>query len=283
MDAGLLFGIVCCVAVVGLIVYLSGPAQRWRGGRRIRRMRDAVEGTLEVTAASVLNTAGSAHSANYWLTGILHLPGLPPTPVENRGMARTAKWPHPGDTLPVTADRSRPSQLVIHWERMATGRERARVVTENLARKELQASADTGFGRAQPGWPGAAGQPVPPSAGDPSTPTVGPRTGLDARAMSEALARAQQPAAWTAQAATGTVPGTVIAATPVRMPAGMAPMGGVWDLTVRTAGRAVTVRAECQTLAEAQAVAWVGATVMVALDPTNPDVATLVTAGGWAR
>jgi hypothetical protein len=50
--------------------------------------------------------------------------GVPPTAAEHRdGDTPTAKWPHPGMTLPVTLDRKDPDRLKVEWDDVApTGR-----------------------------------------------------------------------------------------------------------------------------------------------------------------
>ena len=131
------------LVILGLIVALSGPAQRRRVERRIGRMQDPVEGTLEVTEASSFAGRGGAQNASYSLSAILRVAGLPPTLVELSGMATASKWPLAGDTLPVTADRSRPTEVLIHWNRVPTGKQRARIAAENLARQEGE-TAGTG-------------------------------------------------------------------------------------------------------------------------------------------
>lgn len=113
------------VVILGLAVGLSGPAQRRRVDRRIRRMQDPAAGTLEVTAASSFAGRGGAQTAHYSLRGILHVDGLPATPVELSGMATAARWPHAGDSLSVTADRSRPTEVIIDWNRAPSAKPRA--------------------------------------------------------------------------------------------------------------------------------------------------------------
>ena len=126
------------VVILGIIVGFSGPAQRRRVDRRIGRMRDPAEGTLEVTAASDFAGRGGAQTATYSLSALLRVAGLPPTRVELSGMATSAKWPQAGDMLPVTADRSSPTEVIIHWNRAPTRKQRARIVAADLALEERQ-------------------------------------------------------------------------------------------------------------------------------------------------
>ena len=138
MSVDLVLLILAGVVILGLIVGFSGPAQRRRVDRRIGLMQDPAEGTIEVTAASAFAGRGGAQTANYSLSAILHVAGLPPTRVELSGMATSAKWPQAGDTLPVTADRSRPTEVIIHWNRVPTGKQRARTLAADLALPEGQ-------------------------------------------------------------------------------------------------------------------------------------------------
>jgi hypothetical protein len=216
-------------------------ARVFRGGE-IKAMADPTPGTVEVTTASFPGF-GSEY-CSYQLFGVLHVPGLAPTPVELNGTALVAKWPRPGQTLPVTADRSDPTKVVVEWDQVMTG-------------AQLAAAA-----------------------------ALREQTNLDLDVLALARERAQdasttapacQAGAQPSPAHVAEVQGTVIAATPVPATADVAPPGGTWDLTVRTAERTVLVRATFQTPAVRQTVTTVGTTVVVVPDPADPDVGTLVT------
>jgi hypothetical protein len=117
------------------------------------------------------------------------------------------------------------------------------------------------------------------------------QTNLDFAVMRDAIGQAGPagpaaadctPAAPGAQAGLGVRPGpadvpvagSVVAVYPVPAPADLAPPGGIWDLSVRTAERTVLVRASFGSEDERARVATVGAAVSVVLSGTA-DVGTL--------
>lgn len=102
------------------------------------RMKEPVEGTLAVVG--ITRPDPSATSANYRLDGVVSAPNFDSTAVVHRGVASLSKWPQPGDDLPVTFDRAKPRRLVIHWDRLSTGRERAQSAAQALA-EQLRAGS----------------------------------------------------------------------------------------------------------------------------------------------
>jgi hypothetical protein len=116
-------------------------------------MTDPVRGTLQITSASMADP--DASSQNYSLHGVVSADGLAPTPIEHSGMARTSKWPQPGETLPVTVDRADPTRIRIEWEEVQTGAE------QGLQQAQALAAALGGAGRgAVPGATVVASEPV---------------------------------------------------------------------------------------------------------------------------
>lgn len=221
----------------------------WLADSRIRRMTDPADGTLLVSGISAPPPAGYS-AQNFRLNGVVEAPGLPPTAVEVRGVARMAKWPQPGCKLPVTVDRAQPQRLVIRWDQIPANRDLARA----------QATADA----------------------------FRLRTGIDANVLADAIKQANgaapvaddvadadrpdrprftEPAPDTGVPATG----KVIAIRDVQVPAGFGPLGGVVDLTIELAGSStVVVRALFDSAQQRAQTAVPGASVPVLIDPANP-------------
>lgn len=143
------------------------------GLRRVRlaQMVDPADGVLQVTGCN-LPGDDSVYST-YRVNGVVSAPGLPPTPVEVRGIAPTSKWPMPGQQLPVRVDRASPSRLKIQWDQVGTGRQAAAERAEQLA---AQLRAGSSGGPVAPGqWESASAvvtgsREVPASAAGPVPP-----------------------------------------------------------------------------------------------------------------
>jgi hypothetical protein len=108
------------------------------------RMKDPVDAELHVVGISAPDP--TATSNNYRMDGVVSGPGITPTAVVHHGMASVSKWPSAGDVLPVTADRAKPERLVVHWERLETGRQQA-VSAAQLLAEQMRAGGVSG----QPG------------------------------------------------------------------------------------------------------------------------------------
>ncbi len=256
---------------------MTGWIGRRRQQRRVASMADPAAGTLQVTAASYPPTGESVMFSNYQVTGVVSAPGLPPTAVEQRGIARVSQWPQPGAMLPVTVDRAHPAQFVIAWDQVPSAAEQALADARNLALHE-QINLDfsvlnDAIDRSSQG-PGASGLTAP-------APGAGPGQGIPPRLPADPAAApaADRPPSSQPQESEQPqvpVPGSVVAVYPVPVPAAFTPPGGIWDLSVQTADRTVLVRASFDSEEERATVARVGATVTVALSGST-DVATLVT------
>jgi len=98
---------------------------------RSKNMKDPVRGTLQVTASSY--PPDSATSANFSLNGVVSGDGIPPTAVEHAGIAKTRKWPHAGQQLPVVVDRADPMRIDIQWDELADSWDTARQGAQALA------------------------------------------------------------------------------------------------------------------------------------------------------
>lgn len=100
-------------------------------------MQDPAEGTLQVVAVSASPEIG-VQVEEIRLTGVVRVPGLPPTAVEYQGGASPARWPQRGQLLPVTVDRADPTQadhVVIDWDHVPTHLELAEQLAEQLRRQ----------------------------------------------------------------------------------------------------------------------------------------------------
>jgi hypothetical protein len=95
------------------------------------RMDDPVRGTAQVVSTS--GNDGEAVWQNTRMHLVVQADGLPPTAVEHYAIAPTAKWPMPGQVLPVTVDRANPQRLKIIWEGVEHSGERAARSAEALA------------------------------------------------------------------------------------------------------------------------------------------------------
>ncbi len=97
----------------------------------LRRMRDPVEGTAQVVAASAAHS-GTSGTGRFHL--VVEAPGVPPTAVEHKQMSPTDRWPYPGMVIPVLVDRADPQRVKIRFDDMTTHRDQARQQAEAIAR-----------------------------------------------------------------------------------------------------------------------------------------------------
>jgi hypothetical protein len=102
------------------------------------RMKDPVEGTCQVVGINYPDPM--ATSQNYRMECVVTAPGIDPTATTHKGMCSTAKWPGPGDELPITIDRSNPEHFVVHWDQLRTGREEAMGQAQAVA-EEMRSGA----------------------------------------------------------------------------------------------------------------------------------------------
>ncbi|HEX6390939.1 MAG TPA: SHOCT domain-containing protein [Solirubrobacteraceae bacterium] len=107
-----------------------------------KNMKDPARGTLQVTASTY--PPDSATSGNFSINGIVSADGLAPTAIEHAGIARVKKWPHSGQTLPVTVDRADPTRIQIEWDEVPdswdTARQNAEALAEAMRGKTVTAS-----------------------------------------------------------------------------------------------------------------------------------------------
>lgn len=124
------------------------------------RMKDPVDGTLTVTGVN--SPDPTATSQNYRIDGVVSAPDFPAVVVVHHGMASLAKWPSPGDALPVTFDRGKPARLVVHWDQLATGRQQAQSAAQLLA-EQMRGTGATPVGAAPEAVQFGTPPPPPPA------------------------------------------------------------------------------------------------------------------------
>lgn len=87
-----------------------------------RGLADPVAATAQVVSASAPPRSGqNAGRAMCELNLVITVPGQPSLATDTACLAPLAKWPAPGMTLPVTADRSDVHRFRINWDEVATG------------------------------------------------------------------------------------------------------------------------------------------------------------------
>jgi hypothetical protein len=80
-------------------------------------IQDPVEGEYRITATS--KPSGSSAVANCDMVGEVSAPGIAPRVVtHNSPFTSVAKWPRPGDVLPVLFDRTNPEFLKVQWKQV---------------------------------------------------------------------------------------------------------------------------------------------------------------------
>jgi hypothetical protein len=229
------------------------------------RMKDPVEGQFNLVACSV--GSGNAVYETCAMDGVVSGPGIVPTSVHHRCQAPRAKWPEPGQILPVTVDRQSPERLKIRWDQLPKNSEVARQLADQQAQQ---------MAAAQQQWSGAA---VGGVVGDPSRPQPGaPGGGLTPEESTRALAGGAT--ALGLQAATA----TVIAAHEVVVPAGLpSSPGGLWDLTLDVAppdgpGYTTVTRIAFSSAQKRAEIASLGRALPVLADPARRDRIVIDTA-----
>ena len=82
----------------------------------MRDYRDMDRGNGTVTVIRVSEPDRTRVAQRYRLEGMLQGPNVQPCGVVHKGMAPTAKWPKPGDVLPVTVLRRWPVKVRVEWD-----------------------------------------------------------------------------------------------------------------------------------------------------------------------
>lgn len=113
------------LAVLAL-VHMTG-SDWWRS----RDMTDPVRGKAVVVDVSPVNPEGDYQT--YGMMCVVSAPGLAATPVPHQGWVMSAKFPSPGDALPVTVDRADPTRLKVLWDEVPTIAERAFAAATRVA------------------------------------------------------------------------------------------------------------------------------------------------------
>jgi hypothetical protein len=226
---------------------------------RLRGIKDPVPGTYRLVSCSY--SSGGAAFENCTMDGVVTAPGIPPTAVHHVSLLTpTAKWPQPGQELPVTIEAGKPDRLKIHWDQVPSAAQIARSLAEQEA--AAQRSADTPADPApQSAVLSAPGRPLPGTPGGGLSPQESAQV-----AAGGAAALGLQP-----------MTGTVIAAHQLEVPASMpqAP-GGTWDLTLDVTppagpGFTTVLRIGFSSPTRKTEIASIGRVLPVVSDPAHPD------------
>ena len=81
---------------------------------RYKRIKDPVRGTAQVV--SVTQRPYDATSANCRMHLAVTVPGHQVFEVEDGFIVQVARWPRPGQQLPIEASQSNPRQFKIVWD-----------------------------------------------------------------------------------------------------------------------------------------------------------------------
>jgi hypothetical protein len=224
---------------------------------RMRGIADPVDGTFQLVACSV-NSGGAVYE-NCTMDGVVSGPGVTPTSVHYTTLtAPTAKWPQPGQTLPVTFDRTRPDRLKIRWDEIPTTTSTAQAYAQQLAAEQAAAAAGSGPTPPAPTVPMPNGRPAPGQPGGGLTPQeTAAALGGNAAAMGLVATTA-----------------TVLASHEVDATVGP---GGTWDLTLDiapvagSAGYTAVLRISFSTPAKRADIARTGRALPVLADPQRQD------------
>ena len=98
---------------------------------KARRIKDPVDGVAQVVGST--QPPDSATSGNVNLTLVVQADGVPATTIEHSCLAPTKKWPYPGETLPVTFDRTDPDRLKVRWDDVPDSADVSKQQAEALA------------------------------------------------------------------------------------------------------------------------------------------------------
>jgi putative oligomerization/nucleic acid binding protein len=98
---------------------------------KARRMKDPVDGIAQVVGST--QPPDSATSGNVNMNLVVQAEGVEATSVEHSCLAPTKKWPYPGETLPVTFDRTDPSRLKVRWDDMPDSADVAKQQADAIA------------------------------------------------------------------------------------------------------------------------------------------------------
>lgn len=226
---------------------------------RIRGIKHPVEGVYRVVACSY--SSGGASFENCTIDGVVTAPGIPPTAAHHVSLLTpVAKWPQPGQELPVTVEAGDPNRLKIHWDQIPSSATTARLQAEHEA-AAMRSAPD----RVDPD-PGSSVLAAPARA-LPGTPGGGLSPQESAQvALGDAASLGLQP-----------MTGKVVAAHQIDVPASMpqAP-GGTWDLTLDLTpptgpGYTSVIRIGFSSPARQAQIGTIGRVLPVVADPSSPD------------
>ncbi|MDQ7904030.1 SHOCT domain-containing protein [Phytohabitans sp. ZYX-F-186] len=123
---------------------------------RFKRISDPVEGSARVVSAT--GAPDGQGSAACGMHLVVTVPGVPAFVVQGTYLVKMAKWPWPGQVLPIVASRSEPARFKIRWDLVPTGSQAA---AERAARLAESLNSPT----PAPVWPAPEGQQPRPDVG----------------------------------------------------------------------------------------------------------------------
>lgn len=120
---------------------------------------DPVQGTAQVVSAS-MPPSKNGGGAMCEMSLVVTIPGQPSVAVRKANLVSMAKWPMPGMSLPVVAERSDPGKFRILWDQVASGRERGLFQAQQVADR-LNGNGGEAAGGAAAGLAGLFGAGIP--------------------------------------------------------------------------------------------------------------------------
>lgn len=121
-----------------------------------KRIKDPIEGTAQVVAASGMPEAGTVMQ-RCRLHLVVTVPGREPYPVEMSDIVKAKRWPVIGMQVPVIVDGRRPERVEVDWDQVPTREELARQQAEQIAQGGVSGMV-VGGTSGQPGAPVDPGQ-----------------------------------------------------------------------------------------------------------------------------
>lgn len=110
--------VVAAVLIGGILLLTRTLASGGGSAASAGSMTDPVPGILLVTAIGMPRRPALYHMAR--LTGVVSAEGIDAVAVRHSGLIASAKWPRPGQSLPVIVDRADPQRFTIEWDKVQT-------------------------------------------------------------------------------------------------------------------------------------------------------------------
>lgn len=125
-----------------------------------KRIKNPVRGSAQIVSST--QAPQNATSGNCRMHLVVSVPGHAAFAVDEGFIVKVKKWPHPGQTLPIVASQSDPTDFKILWNEIPDWDDTASARAAQLAAAMNQ----------QPPLPAEGGPPYPPYTAPPGSPTV---------------------------------------------------------------------------------------------------------------